>query len=119
MSEESVKKIKVSPYPIRVQFLLGPTPIVGQIVKLTMIGFLAEVSYPFVVGHKVDCQFTLPVLGEEFKETMVVIKSYDQYKGKNEAGAEIKRLSEFHFKSLNSKGKEILEGFLRRIGQLK
>jgi hypothetical protein len=117
-----INKIKISPYPISavVTGNLGSQAMIrGSIVKLTLTGMLIEVAYAFVTNEKCEVQFTLPVVGIDFKEPMVVIKTYDMIKSKTEEKTEIKRLFEFHFRNLKLGPKEDIENFLRQIGQLK
>ncbi len=124
MSEAPVRvvKVKVSPYPISATItgnMGSQATIRGSIVKLSVTGFLIEVPYAFVTNEKYEVVFTLPVVGIDFKEPVVVIKSYDRIKSKTEDKTEIHRLFEFHFRSLKVGPKEDIENFLRQIGQLK
>lgn len=120
MSEQNAKtvKVKVSPYPISVVFGVPPNISRGKIVKITMKGFLAEVENPhMMVREKFEALFTLPVLGVDYQESVVVIKTYDRLASKTEAGAVVHRLIEFHFLNLKNFGD--LEAFLKQIGQQK
>ena len=117
--KEKVVKVKVSPYPIPIAIAIPQRAFKGNIVKLTLIGFLAEVPDAFLTGNKADVQFILPVLGLEFKEPVVVIKVYDQYQGKTEKGAEVYRLVEFHFRTVSSDTKDKILRFLKKIGQVR
>ena len=110
-----VVKVKVSPYPISATITgnLGSLAMVrGSIVKLSLNGFLIEVPYAFVTNEKYEVVFTLPVVGVDFKEPVVVIKSYDRVKSKTEEKTEIHRLFEFHFRNLKVGPKEEIEKFL-------
>lgn len=119
-----VHKVKVSPYPFAVTItgnLIGGIPMVkGNVVKLTLRGFLAEIpGNPLAVQEKYEAQFALPVMGDNVKEPVVVIKIYDKFQGKTDQKVEVYRLVEFHFKALNLNEKTSIEKFLRQIGQLK
>ena len=117
--KEKTVRVKVSPYPIPLAISTPSGPHKGNILKLTFIGFLAEVPDAFVTGNKLDVQFILPVLGLEFKEPVVVIKVYDQYQGKTDKGAEVYRLVEFHFRTIGQDAKEKIGRFLKKIGQMR
>jgi hypothetical protein len=111
--KETVKTVKVSPYPISVTFGVPPAIHRGKIRKLTLKGFLAECENKYLtVSEKVEAQFTLPVIGMDFKEQVVVMKTYDT---KTEHGVE--RLIEFHFTML--KDSKLIKDFLKQIGQAK
>jgi len=117
-SDSNVKVVKVSPYPISVTFGTPPTTFRGKILKLTLKGFLAEVENPQLTVHeKTEANFTLPVLGEDLKEPVLVVKTYDRMTGKTAGGVLVNRLLEFHFIHL-AKEKDIRD-FLKQIGQLK
>lgn len=120
MSAVKVQKVKVSPYPIAATIFGTTAPIKGNIVKVTMTGFLVEVPVnPFVAAEKYEVQFVLPVIGVDFKESVVVIKSYDKFQGKDDKGLHTYKLIEFHFRNMNGSKKQELENFLRQIGQLR
>lgn len=111
MSEKSAKVVKVSPYPISVVFGAPPAISRGKILKLTPKGFLAECDNKFLtVSEKIEAQFTLPVIGEDFKLLVVVIKTYDK---KTEQG--LVRLMEFHF--VTPPDTKAIRSFLKQSGQ--
>lgn len=122
MSENSARviKVKVSPYPISFTIGQAPNVVRGKILKLTKKGFLGEVEDPHMtVREKFIVQFTLPVIGFECTEPVVVVKSYDKLASKTETGSVVQRLLEFHFLNLKLKNLEEIEKFLRQIGQIK
>ncbi len=119
---DNIRKIKVAPYPffavLRGNFG-SHTESKGAIVKLTVTGFLMEVPIPCVVGEKYEVEFTLPVIGTEYIELVVAVKSYDKMRSKTSETREIYHLVELHFRSLKVDKKVSLENFLRQIGQVK
>ncbi len=113
-SDARVVKVKVTPYPISVTFGVPPSISRGKILKLTPKGFLAECDNKFLtVQEKTEAQFTLPVIGMDFKEQVVVMKTYDK---KTEQGPTV-RLIEFHFTML--KDSKSIKQFLKQSGQEK
>ena len=116
-NEAKVVKVKVSPYPISVTFGVAPALVRGKIMKLSKRGFLAEVeSRHMIVHEKHEAQFTLPVYGTDFKEPVIVVKTYDRMTD-TAPGAKPMRLIEFHF--IRPVNTETIEKFLREIGQTK
>lgn len=113
MSNDGARVVKINPYPISVTFGTPPAISRGKIMKLSLKGFLAECDNKFLtVQEKTEAQFTLPVIGMDFKEPVVVMKTYDK---KAETGTI--RWIEFHFTML--KDSKSIREFLNKIGQNK
>lgn len=120
MSQE-VKIKKVRPYPFSVLLFSGtPTPLRGQVHKLTQIGFIVEMANHQLlhINDKYEAEFEIPVMSYSVKEPVVVVKFYDQYRAKPGGPHETYRLYEIHFRSLKEKHKDEITKFLRHIQQL-
>jgi hypothetical protein len=78
LSEDlKVKKVKAYPFPVKLTH--GAEVITGQLVKLTQIGFLAEVPLGGLKsGDKCECEFTTPVLNQIVLLPCIVVKLYTQ-----------------------------------------
>ena len=60
----------------------------GQIVRLTLQGFLAEVAPSNLQpGDRFDVSFTIPVLNASISEPVVMIKLYSQWGEQNRASS--------------------------------
>lgn len=116
---------------------MGPAE--GQILKLTLVGFMAELQTPFLqAGDKIEVTFELPVTKKLVKEQCVVIKLYNQWRPQEESspGPEtldasantpapipipghkpgtVQHIAEIHFKPLTQAGKSAINEFLRRL----
>jgi hypothetical protein len=117
---DAVKKVKVKPYPIPIKIISPSHTVDAKILKLTLIGVIAELPDTSLQVHeKHTIQGVLPVQNTAFAEGVAVIKTYDQYMGKNEAGAQIQHLVELHFVKLSAVGESTFTKFLKSIGQVK
>lgn len=107
---------KVSPYPIAVQLGTSTPPVMAQILKLTSVGFMAELGKGVVqVGSELAVQFQIPVLGSQVAVRAKVMKTYDRYNPKGQPN--IERMAEFHFLNLDDLQKESIKRFLTAIRQ--
>lgn len=110
---DKMKPVKA--FPIAAQIAHAGAPYPSQIVKLTMQGFLAEMtSSQLKTGDKFDCTFQLPIGGEALTEACVVIKHYTHWienQGTKVAGY----LIEGHFRPLSDKGGAQVSQFLRAV----
>lgn len=93
---------------------MTPTgPAQARILRLELIGFLADVdSKILVVGdvHQVD--FELPVLHFPVSQSTKIIKTYDRTRE-----GKVERLVEFHFEKIGDDTKNNIIAFLRSIRQ--
>lgn len=137
-----VKKVKAYPIPASAKLENGTTTS-AQIMKLTYVGVLAEVTLPQIqAGDKLDITFELPVLHLPVHEHAVVIKLYNHFAGVpvGEEGKKaatpaadkasektgektydtrygnVMRIVEIHFKPLSEKGKKNIGMFLKHLG---
>lgn len=139
MSQVVVKK--VSPYPISLKLEKGGAWIEAKIVKLTQMGFLAEMAPMLKVGDQYSLHFEIPVLQEQIQALGKVIKTYDSYRDEESIKAKLakpqlkvvespqagggaaqqadplRRLVEIHFQNLSDKGKQSIQKFLVAIRQ--
>jgi hypothetical protein len=106
---------KVKPFPFTAQFTSGEMAFTGQILKMSQVGFLAEVASASVrVGEKVDVQFKLPVLHHEISTTGLIIKIYNQLTGGiGASGAKNIVVTEVHFKAMSETSKAHITEFLK------
>ena len=134
---DQAKAKKIRPFPIAVKFQLGTTEVVGQIMKLTLQGFLAEVGVSTLKpGERFDCAFELPVLHYQVAAPGVMVKLYNQWGGKPDAPAagtstnapltllptvgddslaKVVHLIEYHFTNLSSQNRTKIQIFLNAI----
>ena len=102
----SVKKVKPFPIPLTLKTASGDLQ--GQVVKLTIQGFIASASsVPLQPGDKLECSFELPVIHEVIATGCVLIKLYGH--------ATMGNLIEFHFLSLTTTHRMALASFLKAI----
>jgi hypothetical protein len=121
-----VKKVRAYPIDCSVG-PVGPGAAQIQILKLTPIGFIADVGRQvFKVADEHAYRFELPVLRAGLAGQMKVIKTYDQFFGKATpsptappaAPATVaQRRVEFHFIGLGDEARDLINDFLRRIKQ--
>jgi hypothetical protein len=113
---------KVAPYPIDVSVMKteGEPLVLGQIVKLTEIGFLMKVdaSQFYRVGESRVVQFSLPVIGTLVSASVVVVKTYGDLAGPG-ASKVTSRTIEMHFRNLSAAHKAQIETYLVKSGQKK
>lgn len=113
-----VKKVKSFPFPA--QFKTANSSFSGQIVKLTALGFLAEVSVSNIQPlERMECSFTFPVLLTSMTEPIVTVKIYNQWTGsvsRDQAAGPtqgpVVHLVEMHFTALSHEAKATLKSFL-------
>lgn len=137
-----VKKVKAFPFPASVKIGTGVLP--GQVMKLTVQGFLVEFSLKTIKpGDKIEITFELPVLKHSITEACVVVKLYNQWalssSGADSASpavppkdakvaaqtpaagvapAKVTQLVECHFLNLNSSSRERIQSFLNAVGRM-
>ncbi len=126
-----VKKVRPFPIPAQIKTASGATlPI--QIVKLTTLGFLAEIApSPLQPGEKFEVSFEFPVLHERLTETVVMVKLYQSWGATSAAPASpqpnpeadggnpsrrssigIVQLIEMHFVGLSLQGRRNIDSYL-------
>jgi hypothetical protein len=82
MSQQPVKIKKVKAFPIAGQLKTSAAAFPIQVVKLTQLGFLAEITASMLQpGEKFESIFELPVLHRPINEQVVLIKLYNQWGG--------------------------------------
>ncbi len=118
--EKKVKKVQA--YPIRCKASVGNENLEIWIVKLTKIGFMAEVSdFRFRITEKVNAEFILPVMDYDISVDCSVVKVYDNYKviqSKASADKDSKvHLVEMHFRNISLEAQVNIASFCQRIGQ--
>ena len=145
MSNEVRKK--VSPFPIPVQLLTAVGPVQGQLVKLTLQGFLAEMPIMNVQpGETLEITFEIPVTHAVVKQHCVLVKIYSHWgsathnKSHNQAdnstkpapavdshltlgspkaeGLSVLQLVEVHFQPLQEPGRSAIIQFMKLIKQV-
>ncbi|MBX9768511.1 MAG: hypothetical protein K2X47_14650 [Bdellovibrionales bacterium] len=114
----AVKTVKVKPYPIPIKIISSSHTVDAKILKLTIVGVIAELPDTSLQVHEKHLiQGSLPLQNVQFSEQVSVIKTYDQYLKKTENGAEIQHLVELHFVKLSTAAEQMFVKFLRSIGQ--
>ena len=134
MSNE-VKK-KVAPFPIPVQFVTAAGPVQGQLVKLTLQGFLAEIpSMSVQPGESLEVTFEIPVTHAVVKQHCVFVKIYSHWGPKatktapvtdshltlgspKAEGLSVLQLVEVHFQPLQEPGRSAILQFMKLIKQV-
>lgn len=103
------------PYPIPVSLLTAasPTPVKGDILKLTNAGFLVQVAtlQNWQTGDRAQAQFSLPGVTGAFDEAMKVIKAYLKW-GQSAEGKVKVQIFEMHFLSLAASKKSVIDQFV-------
>jgi hypothetical protein len=128
MSQQNIKVKKVKAFPIAGQLKTASSLISMQVMKLTPLGFLAEISENTLQpGEKFDCTFDIPVMHRTINEPVVMIKLYNQWGGSltdappasagasTATGTSVLRLIEVHFVALSSAGKANIVAFLTSL----
>jgi hypothetical protein len=106
---------KVPAYPIAAQLKMNTAVGKAGLVKLTQLGFLAEVDITNLIpGDKCDIEFTIPVLGHHIAEPIVVIKQYTRMNDSKTMA----HLIEAHFTNLSSTSKAKIKDFMRATGAI-
>ena len=139
--ESKVKR--VSAYPFPVQLKTATATIAGQIQKVTLEGFLAEIpSTSLQPGDRLDISFELPVHRVSVVQTGVTVKLYSQWGAQKAApgaapptpqpesassnltlgsptaeGRAVVQLVEIHFQPLTDAGRSAISQFMRAIRQ--
>ena len=138
------KAKKVSAYPFPVQLKTATAVIPGQIQKVTLEGFLAEIpSTSLQPGDRLDISFELPVHRKSVVQTGVTVKLYSQWGAQKTAAAAVAtpapqaestssnltfgsptaegravvQLVEIHFQPLTDAGRSAISQFMRAIRQ--
>ena len=107
--DEQVVVKKVRAYPIKGQLksLSTGTSISMSIVKLTEIGFLAEVAPTAMQpGEKFDCNFEIPVMNHAIAGPVALMKLYHQG---------VFHLVEMHFMMIGEAERMRIQSFLHAI----
>lgn len=119
--KEEVKVLRVQPYPIHLDMLKGEgqPKVVGSIVKLTQVGFLAQFKAGLFRGNENwIAQFELPVVHEVFSEGVKVIKTYESLDHYIKGNSTEKKITvEFHFKAIPTEKLQKVVDFLNKIHQ--
>lgn len=105
-----------SVYPIATSLLTpaSPTPIKGEILKLTNLGFLVQVVTPqnWQTGDRAQVQFQLPGVARDYDEPVKVIKAYLKW-AQSEGAEKVKvQIFEMHFLSLAASKKLVIDQFV-------
>ena len=120
MSDGRASVKRVNPYPFEVSLQVAGHPMVVQIVKVTLKGFLAEMGKNVVkVGNEGQAQFALPVLRNIVAASIKVMRTYDQFRQLKDQPKkhEVIRVAEFHFLSLTDQSRSAIAQFIGAIGQ--
>lgn len=132
-TEVKVKKVNAYPISAALTTLMGPAQ--ANILKLTLVGFIAEIKTPYLkVGEKLEVSFEIPVTHKQIKQQCVVIKLYNQWRPPEDAktpqeGANtpapvdvpghkpgtVQHLAEIHFKPLTQDARRAINDFLKKI----
>lgn len=137
-----VRKKKINAYPIPGQMVSALGPAKAQILKLTLLGFIAEIGESKIqAGDKLEMAFELPVVHMKVKELGVVVKLYNQFaplrpnsavEGTPQSSSQpstaeatnskvdrhgvefggVMHLAEIHFKPLSPEGRKTINHFL-------
>ena len=103
----NVKKVSAFPFPITIT--LGALVLTGQVVKMTGLGLMAEVTSGLVAaGDKVEMSFVFPVVKEPIACSGVVVKLLQQVNRP--------RLVEIHFKNIPDQTREKIANYLAAAG---
>lgn len=116
MSNKTEKVIiqKIKPYPIETSLEQEGKKFSGNILKLTLKGFIMDMKSSFVkVGQEYLVVFEIPVLREFIRGKCKVIKTYDH----STEGVGAQRMAEMHFLALDDEYRERIKKFLSAIGQ--
>jgi hypothetical protein len=132
----NVKKISAYPFPIQLQS--GTATTTGQVQKMTLEGFLAEIpSTPLQPGDRLEVSFEIPVFRVILKQSAVVVKLYNQWGATKSQpkvsaapnagdltfgsptaeGLAVVQLIEVHFQPLTDTGRSAISQFMRAIKQ--
>lgn len=142
MSDQNVNVKKVKAYPFAAQFKTASRTLPAKIVKLTLQGFLAEVSSGLLQpGDHFEVSFELPALHTLVTAPGTVVKIYNQWAGNSTklgsgaapspsvnpdpgkagpaaaASPSVLRLVEVHFQSLPLTDKEKIVEFLQALAK--
>ncbi len=111
-----VSKIKAYPIPVKVWLSETMLPVLGDILRVTKVGFQMEVpDVLFKIGDQYNVEFTLPYFNKTITEKIKIIKTMDRYK---DAKATMKGyLVEMHFLSINKEHERAISDFERAIRQ--
>lgn len=105
-------------YPINAHLVWsdGTPPIQGQIVKITLTGFL--VQFASASSHKMGdlcaTTFQIPGYDVQFNETMRVVKSYLSYAVGSDGTKSKIQMVEMHFGVLDNSKKKAIELFVQQ-----
>lgn len=116
--KEPVLVKKIRPYPIEAKVLKSETtpPIVGQILRITKIGFQMEVDkIMFSVGETWKAVFTLPHSQVTITEPVKIVRTMDRYK--DEKATTKSYLVEMHFLNLDPLNLKAIAEFEKAINQ--
>lgn len=104
---------RVFPIAVNLVTAASPTPIKGEILKLTSLGFLVQVAtlQNWQTGDRAEAQFDLPGTSASFKEPVKVIKAYLKW-AKSAAGQVKVQIFEMHFLSLAGSQKSVMDQFV-------
>lgn len=121
---------KVNAYPIAFRLKTAERTVAGQIVKLTLQGFLAEIeAKDLKPGEHFDVSFEIPVFHSFVSERGIMVKLYNRWAGDpvraasaveqsaQSTGPHVIRLIEVHFESLSPKSHESISTFLRALNK--
>ena len=79
-AKRSSHQEKVKAYPIPAQIVSDLGPAKAEILKLTYVGFMAEIGESKIqAGDKLEVTFEFPVVHLRMKELGVVVKLYNQF----------------------------------------
>lgn len=119
-SEAPVKKVAAYPIEVFIVKSESTAAVVGQIVRLTDLGFLVKVDINqfYKVGESYQVVFVLPVVGVEVAANTRVVKTYDGLDVVDNKQVK-SRTIEMHFKNLNSIDIASINSYLVKSGQKK
>lgn len=104
-----------SVYPVAMSLLSpsSPTPIKGEMLKLTNLGYLVQVSTPqnWQTGDRAQAAFTLPGVATSFDEPVKVIKAYLKWSQSGDTKVKV-QIFEMHFLSLAPSKKSTIDQFV-------
>lgn len=111
-----VSKIKPYPIPVKVWLVESTPPLLGEILRVTKIGFQMEVpEVLFKIGDQYKVEFTIPLQNRTITARTTIMKTMDRYK---DAKATIKGyLIEMHFLSLSKEDERAIGQFETAINQ--
>src|SRR4051812_32249543 len=114
---DSIKTVKVRPYPIEAVITGRAAPFSCKILKVTLRGALVDPGgMQLQVTEKLRLAFEIPHFKDKIESDVVVVKFYDKFSGDLD-NKKIQRWDELHFDKISPASRIRIERFLKAIRQ--